>query len=420
MNAKFVRLSRRSALAAGFVLAITGITSAVPVSADPAAAPAAVAKPGVVLDANSPTAVPDSYIAVLADSNASADVVKRRSEETRQKYGVSITQTYYSALRGFAVKATADQAARLATDPVFEYVTADQEVTTDALAVQASPPSWGINRIDERSLPLDTKYHYANTASTVTAYIIDTGIRYTHQEFGGRAIYGIDVVGGVFPPGNDCYGHGTHVAGTVGGKTVGVAKDVQLVSVRVLNCSGSGTLAGVIAGVDWVTNDTIINGRKSVANMSLGAAGVWPTLNTAVGNSVAANVHYSVSAGNGATLACNQSPASAPAATTVGSTETNDARSTFSNYGSCVDIFAPGRQIYSALNTSDTAYGLKDGTSMAAPHVTGTAALWRHKFPTNTAWQTAAALTDNATPGVVGGAGAGSPNKLLFSGFVPA
>ncbi|WP_018682972.1 S8 family peptidase [Actinokineospora enzanensis] len=414
MNERFRKLSRRSALAAGLALAISGIAGAVP----GAAAPAPATKAGVVLYADTGNVVPDSYIVVLADGNASPDVVKRRTTEATQKYGVTITATYTTALRGFAVKAKADQAAKMATDTAYEYVAQDQEITADALGVQNAPPSWGLNRIDQRSLPLDTKYFYPNTAPSVYAYVIDTGIRYTHQEFGGRAIYGIDTVGGTFPPGNDCNGHGTHVAGTIGGATVGVAKQVQLVSVRVLNCAGSGTAAGVIAGVDWVTNDSILNNRKAVANMSLGG-GPFPPLNTAVTNSVAANVHYSVAAGNSNANACSFSPANTPAATTVGSTDPNDARSSFSNWGTCLDLFAPGRNIYSAWATADNAYQTLSGTSMAAPHVAGTAALWRQRFPGDSAWQTATALTANATPGVVVGPGAGSPNLLLFAGMIP-
>ncbi|WP_026423711.1 S8 family peptidase [Actinokineospora inagensis] len=405
-------VSRRIALLAGVVAVVAGVGGAVPGVAAPPA------KEGVVLYADTPTAVPDSYVVVLADQGSNPDAVKKQAGDAVQKYGVSVQTSYYTALRGFAVKADAAQATKMAADPAYSYVAQDQEITSDALGVQNPPPSWGLNRIDQRSLPLDTKYHYANTAPGVYAYIIDTGIRYTHQEFGGRAIYGIDTVGGVFPPGNDCNGHGTHVAGTVGGATVGVAKQVQLVSVRVLNCAGTGTAAGVIAGVDWVTNDTILNGRKSVANMSLGGL-TYPPLNTAVTNSVAANVHYSVAAGNSNTNACSFSPASAPAATTVGSTDNNDARSSYSNFGTCVDIFAPGRNIYSAWATADNAYTTLSGTSMASPHVTGTAALWRQRFPGDSAWQTATSLTANATPGVVLSPGTGSPNLLLFSGHVP-
>ncbi|WP_253884673.1 S8 family peptidase [Actinokineospora diospyrosa] len=407
-------MSRRAALLAGVVVAVAGFGGAVPV----AAAPAAATKPAAILYANTPNAVPDTYIAVLADQQASPDVVKRRAAEASSKYGITVQTQYYTAIRGFLVKGSEEQARQLSTDIAYQYIAQDQEFKTQALGVQNAPPSWGLNRIDQRSLPLDTKYHYPQTAPNVYAYIIDTGIRYTHQEFGGRAFYGIDTVGGVFPPGNDCNGHGTHVAGTVGGTNVGVAKQVQLVSVRVLNCLGIGTGGGVIAGVDWVTNDAIMNNRKGVANMSLGGAN-FPPLNTAVTNSIAANVHYSVAAGNSNANACGFSPASTPAATTVAATQINDQRWPNSNWGPCVDIFAPGHNIYSAYHLADNSYQTLSGTSMAAPHVTGTAALWRQRFPGDTSWQTATSLTANATPNVVTLQGAGSPNLLLFANHIP-
>ncbi|MGX7829529.1 S8 family serine peptidase [Actinokineospora sp. 24-640] len=413
-----MKISRRLALAAAVAAALGGV--ATPVAATPTGLQLADAGPGRVSTAAAADPIADSYLALLADESASADVVKRTADEVARQYGIGIVHLYTSSLKGFAVKASAEQARALTADRRFREIWQDAEVHTTALQVQTNPPSWGLNRIDQRSLPFDTKYHHPNTAPSVKAYIIDTGIRYTHQEFNGQAIYGIDTVGGVFPPGNDCNGHGTHVAGTVGGQTVGVAKDAQLVAVRVLNCAGSGSYAGVIAGVDWVTNNSIMNpGTRAVANMSLGG-GVFPPLNTAVGNSIAANVHYSVSAGNSNNNACLQSPASTPAATTVASTNNNDTRSVFSSFGPCVDVFAPGGAIYSAWGTADNAYNTISGTSMAAPHVTGTAALWRQKFPGDTAWQTAAAIADNATPNVVINPGLGSPNKLLFMGMVPA
>ncbi|MFC5287563.1 S8 family serine peptidase [Actinokineospora guangxiensis] len=407
----------RSLILAAAVITSLGVIAG-PVAAAPAGLRLADAGPGRISTAAAEP-IADSYLALLADEQASPDVVKRTGDEVARQYGITVVHLYTSSLKGFAVKADAEQARALTLDRRFRSIWQDAEVRTTALQVQNSPSAWGLNRIDQRSLPMDTKYHYPNTASSVKAYIIDTGIRYTHQEFNGQAIYGIDTVGGVFPPGNDCNGHGTHVAGTVGGQTMGVAKDVQLVSVRVLNCAGAGSYAGVIAGVDWVTNNSIMTGTKAVANMSLGGP-AFPPLNTAVANSIAANVHYSVSAGNSNNNACLQSPASTPAATTVGATTNTDARAPFSSFGTCLDLFAPGVNITSAWATSDTAYQTISGTSMAAPHATGTAALWRHKFPADTAWQTAAALADNATPGVVSNAGLGSPNKLLFMGMVPA
>ena len=203
------------------------------------------------------------------------------------------------------------------------------------------------------------------------AYIIDTGIRTTHSQFGGRAISGYDAIDGALPAA-DCNGHGTHVAGTVGGSTYGVAKAVSLVAVRVLNCSGSGSTSGVIAGIDWVTGNHQA-GQPAVANMSLGG-GASSSLDTAVRNSIADGVTYALAAGNDNTNACNSSPARTAEALTVGSTTSSDARSSFSNYGTCVDIFAPGSSITSAWHTSDTATNTISGTSMAAPHVAGAAA----------------------------------------------
>ncbi len=416
-----IRSSRRVALVVGVVTALGGVVGAVPASS--AVAPDGVGRAsaeGVVVDAGSPKAVPGSFVVVLDDKGASTQAVEASAGELARQYGGTVTHTYGAALTGFAVKLDDRQARRLAADPRVDYVAQDLTVSLDVF-VQPSPPSWGLDRVDERSLPLDLKYHYPSTAGGIKAYIIDTGIRYTHQEFGGRAIPGTDTVGGVVPPGNDCHGHGTHVAGTVGGRSVGLAKGVTLVAVRVLNCAGSGTTAGVIAGVNWVTTDAMTSTRPTVANMSLGGA-LSPALNTAVTNSIAANVHYSVAAGNSfGADACTQSPASTPRATTVGATAINDAVAGFSNLGPCVDVFAPGVNIYSAWATADNAYNTISGTSMASPHAAGMAALWRYRFPGDNADTVAKSIVANATPGVVLGLPAAppSPNLLLFMGAVP-
>jgi subtilisin family serine protease len=290
-------------------------------------------------------AVSGSYIVVLKDSGASV-----AAADVAAKHGVSPRFTYTSAIKGFAVQTSLEQARRIAADPAVAYVEEDQKVSVQVF-VQNNPPSWGLDRIDERSLPLDSKYHYPSTAPRVTAYIIDTGIRFTHQEFGGRAVLGVDTVGDG-QNGNDCHGHGTHVAGTVGGRSVGVAKQVHLVAVRVLNCAGSGSFAGVIAGVDWVTNEALTTRGLRVANMSLGAPGTSAAVETAVTNSIAANVHYSIAAGNSfGADACNFTPARTPRATTVGATDITDTRANFSNIGTCLDLFAPGVGIYSAWAT---------------------------------------------------------------------
>ncbi len=365
---------------------------------------------GEIANAGAPNVVPNSYIVVMKPGLSTMDVTS---------FGASIQFTYGAALQGYAIKATEQQAKLIAGDKRVDFVAHDQTVSIN-VAVQTPVPSWGLDRIDERSLPLDNKYHFPSLAQTVKAYIIDTGIRYTHQEFGGRAVFGTDVVGGVVVPGEDCHGHGTHVAGTVGGRTVGVAKGVTLVAVRVLDCFGGGTFAGVLAGVNWVTADQMANPNvRTVANMSLGAIGTNPALELAVTNSIAANVHYSLAAGNNNGDACNFTPARTPRATTVGATSINDNRAAFSNWGMCVDLFAPGDGIYSAWATADNAYNTISGTSMASPHAAGTAALWRHRFPADNADVVARALVANATPNVVINPGPGSPNLLLFMGMVP-
>jgi subtilisin family serine protease len=419
MALKFRRVYRRLALVVGITAAIGGLVGAVPASsAVPDSAPSGAA--GSILYAGHPQAVPDSYVVVLKSGTTteSADAVKATTADLTKQYGGSVQHTYTAALKGFAVKTSEAQAKRLAADSRVSYVAQDQKVSINVF-VQPGPPSWGLDRVDQRSLPLDAKYHYPSTAPRARAYIIDTGIRYTHQEFGGRAVFGTDtVVPQSVPPGNDCNGHGTHVAGTVGGTRVGLAKQVKLVSVRVLDCNGGGTFAGVIAGVDWVTLDNILNPRPSVANMSLGG-GLFQPLNDAVTNSINADVHYSVAAGNSNLDACTFSPASTPRATTLAASDIADNKAVFSNFGPCVDLYAPGVNIFSAWATADNAYNTISGTSMASPHAAGTAALWRQRFPGDTADQVAAALVANATPGVIIGNPANTPNLLVFMGMIP-
>jgi subtilisin family serine protease len=402
------RVSRRLVMAIGLVTVAGGLSGVAPAAAAPASG-----ENVRIRMADSPTAIPGSYIVVLKK-----DSVTVSGAQVAANHGVVPQFTYTSAVKGFAVKASLAQALKLAGDPAVDYVEQDQTVSVK-VNVQPNPPSWGLDRIDERSLPLDSKYHYPSTAPRVTAYIIDTGIRFTHQEFGNRAVLGVDTIGDG-QNGNDCNGHGTHVAGTVGGRSVGVAKEVLLVAVRVLNCAGSGSFAQVIAGVDWVTAQALATRRLSVANMSLGGSGASPTLEAAVTASIDANVHYSIAAGNSfGADACNFTPARTPRATTVAATDITDTRAGFSNVGTCVDVFAPGSAIYSAWATSDSAYNTISGTSMASPHVAGTAALWRYRFSGDNADEVARALVANATPGVVINPGTGSPNLLLFSGMIP-
>ncbi|MFD9411225.1 S8 family peptidase [Streptomyces sp. NPDC059989] len=366
------------------------------------AAQGATPPPGDLRLAPAATAVPDSWIVVLKDGEDTAP-----AQAMATGAGGEVGHVYRSALRGFSIRASQDQAAELAADPRVAYVEQDAEVR--ASDTQADAP-WGLDRIDQRALPLSQTYTYDSTAANVTAYVIDTGIRTTHTDFGGRARAGFDAFGG---SGQDCNGHGTHVAGTVGGTTYGVAKRASLVSVRVLNCSGSGTTAGVIAGVDWVSANAA---RPAVANMSLGG-GASSALDGAVARSISSGVTYAIAAGNSSANACSYSPGRTPSAITVGATLRWDARAAFSNYGSCLDLFAPGVGITSDWYTGNAATNTLSGTSMAAPHVAGAAALYLSAHPAATPVQVRDAVVANATAGAVLVPGAGSPNRLLYSRF---
>jgi subtilisin family serine protease len=316
-----------------------------------------------------------------------------------------VNRVYSSVLHGFATTMSERAAKRLAADPAVAYVEQNQVVRLQDTQTGAT---WGLDRVDQASLPLDGSYTYPNTASSVHAYIIDTGILTTHSQFGGRASSGYDFVDNDSDA-TDCNGHGTHVSGTVGGSTYGVAKAVKLVGVRVLDCAGSGTTAGVISGVNWVTSNAI---KPAVANMSLGGS-ASTSLDTAISNSIAAGITYGIAGGNDSANACNYSPARVSTAITVGATTSTDARASYSNYGSCLDIFAPGSSITSAWYTSTTATNTISGTSMATPHVVGVAALVLEANPSYTPAQVASYLTSNATSGVVTSPGTSSPNLLL-------
>lgn len=288
------------------------------------------------------------------------------------------------------------------------------EVGAAASNTLQANPTWGLDRIDQRALPLNAGYNYLPTGAGVNVYVIDTGINIAHTQFGGRASDGYDVVDGALPAA-DCNGHGTHVAGTIGGSTYGVAKGVNLIGVRVLNCAGSGTYSGVLAGIDWVTQQKRSNPTKPmVANMSLGG-GYSAALNNAVSSSINAGVVYVVAAGNSNANACNYSPAATSNAITVGATTNTDGSAAFSNFGACVDIFAPGQTITSAWHTSNTATNTISGTSMAAPHVAGVVALYLQTQPTANPATIATLLRTHATPNRITNLGAGSPNFLLYS-----
>jgi subtilisin family serine protease len=354
-----------------------------------------------------------TYVVVLTDSTRSVPAV---AQEHARRFGGDVEFVYTHALKGYAMSLPDAAAPALAHLPGVVSVEADSEYSIDTTE---SPVTWGLDRIDQRNRPLSNSYTYTNTGASVTAYIIDTGIRFSHVEFGGRAVAGYDAV---TAGGNaaDCNGHGTHVSGTVGGSTYGVAKDVQLVAVRVLNCSGSGTTAQVVAGIDWVTGNHQA-GQPAVANMSLGGS-ASTAIDTAVRNSIADGVSYAIAAGNGflglfAQNACGTSPARVTEAMTVSATDSSDRKPSWANVGTCVDWFAPGVNVTSAWYSSDTATNTISGTSMATPHTTGVAALYLQSNPTASPSQVQEALRAAATTGVVVSPGSGSPNRLLFTNY---
>ena len=353
--------------------------------------------------------IPGQYIVVLNGSlsTQSAEDFSLQTTAVASDLGVQSTRPL-QVINGFVAQVETAKLAALRADPRVAYVEQDQIMK--ATATQSSP-TWGLDRIDERSLPLDRAYQYNATGSGVTAYIIDTGIRANHNEFGGRVVGGVTAIDDGRGS-DDCNGHGTHVAGTVGGNRYGVAKEVSLFAVRVLGCRGDGSNSGVIAGVDWVTSN---HSKPAVVNMSLGG-GASRALDDAINNSIRAGVSYAVAAGNENQNACNVSPARVDAAMTVGSTTRSDRRSSFSNYGLCVDLFAPGSDITSAWYTGNSSTNTISGTSMASPHVAGAIALVLEDNPTASPGAVFNYLRDTATTNELSSVGSGSPNRLLYKG----
>ena len=358
---------------------------------------------GEILNAGGKTAIANSYIVVLKPAASRAVAATARALAGRHQG--SVKYTYETALKGFATTMSEANAKKLAVEPGVEYVEQDHAVRMSG--VQPNPPSWGLDRIDQPNLPLDNSYTYPNDASNVTAYIVDTGILTSHTTFGGRARHGRDLVDNDNDA-TDCQGHGTHVAGTVGGSQYGVAKAVKLVAVRVLNCQGSGTNAGVIAGVDWVTANAV---KPAVANMSLGG-GFSSALNSATNSLANSGVFIAVAAGNENQNACNVSPAPASAAYTTAASDRSDRKPSWSNWGSCVDAYAPGVSIRSAWLNGGT--NTISGTSMASPHVAGVAALYKGRFGDASSSTVSSWITSNATTNVIVGNRTGTPNRLLY------
>ncbi|MER6668397.1 S8 family peptidase [Amycolatopsis japonica] len=400
----------RSGLVAGVALA--GVTAAV---ATFGAGAANADQQGEIRGAGAANAVGGSYIVVLkptavgqgvaAASEITANVAAKAQGLTGQ-YGTTLSRTFGSALNGFSIKADEAAAKRLAADPQVAYVV--QNKTFKISETQDNPPSWGLDRVDQADLPLDNKYTYPVKADNVTAYVIDTGVRGSHKDFGDRATGGKDFVDNDDTP-NDEHGHGTHVAGTIGGTDHGLAKGVKIVGVRVLDANGSGTTEGVVAGVDWVAANAK---GPSVANMSLGG-GADDALDAAVKGAIDKGVTFALAAGNESSDAGTTSPARVKEAITVAASDKTDKQASFSNYGSVVDLYAPGVDITSTWGTGDDATNTISGTSMAAPHVAGAAALYLSANPEATPAQVAEGLVAAAADGKISNPTGGTANKLL-------
>jgi subtilisin family serine protease len=382
------------------------LSIAVPLSLALSAAPA-FAQPSAKLVQHS-DAVAGEYIVVLAPSQDAADDERAgldaKIDRLARAHGGDVHDRFSHALPGFVERLSEEAAAALADDPDVAFVEQNARIYADVTQTNAT---WGIDRIDQAALPLDTSYRLFADGAGATAYVLDSGVRTTHGEFAGRLLPGYTAIADGRGT-NDCTGHGTHVAGTVAGKVLGVAKKTTIVPVRVLGCEGTGSLAGILSGIDWI----LANKRpRSVVNMSLGGP-VSDAQDAAIRKLIAAGITVVASAGNNNVDACLQSPARVPEAITVAATGMTDARAPFSNWGKCVDVFAPGVEIRAASFNGDNLSLVMSGTSQAAPHVTGAVALYLSTHPDATPAQVTQALVAGATLGRVTDP-QGSPNRLL-------
>ncbi|WFE53565.1 S8 family peptidase [Micromonospora sp. WMMD1155] len=395
--------------AAGFAL-VLALAGAIGVGG-----PAQAEPTGTIRYADGPNAVADRYIVTLRSTALVATAVDSKARELTGRFGGQTRHVYASALPGFSVNMSVKQAERLAADPSVASVEQVQRI--GVLDTQTNPPNWGDDRIDQRNLPLNQTFTYpANPGQGVTVYVLDTGINANHNEFTGRVRQGTDMVDNDSTP-QDCHGHGTHVAGTAVGTTYGIAKKAGVVAVRVLNCQGSGTNDDLIAGINWVR----ANAQKpAVVNYSIGCGSrcTSQAMDSAVTSLINSGVQFVQAAGNSSDDACYYSPQAVTAAITVGNSTSSDGRNSSSNYGSCLDIFAPGTSIVSASYASNNGSATMTGTSMASPHTAGAAALYLGANPSATPAEVRNALVNNGTTGKITSPGSGSPNVLLYTAFI--